>query len=178
MDPANVQLLSDLAVWRAATDVPPDDRRPTGPPQFAAAAARVQHHLDVRTVAVQGDPRAPVREWTPLAIRLGLDFNHDPYWPELAGRLSSLSRAGLDVSGMVRAAAAEKPLPDEQGAAALWWRLSRHLSPAAVTATGGSGAATLRPLMVAGTGGQPRRAAGRPARGRLCDVRDRRQRRH
>ncbi|MDQ1538431.1 MAG: hypothetical protein QOE58_2824 [Actinomycetota bacterium] len=86
-----------------------------------------------------------MRQWRPLAIRLGLDFDHDPHWPELAGRLSSLSRAGLDVSGMVSAAVAEKPLPDEQGAAALWWRLSRHLSPAAVTATGGSGAETLRP---------------------------------
>jgi DNA primase catalytic core len=145
MDPAHEQLLGDLTVWRAATGVPILDRRPTGAPQFAAPAARAQHDLDVRTVAVQGDPRAPVREWTPLAIRLGLDFDHDPYWPELADRLSSLSRAGLEVSGMVMAAAAEKPLPDDQGAAALWWRLSRHLSPAAVTATHNSGATTLRP---------------------------------
>jgi DNA primase catalytic core len=145
MDPAHTQLLGDLAVWRAATGVPAPDRRPTGAPQFAAAPARVQHELDSRAVAVQGDPRAPVREWTPLAIRLGLDFDHDPYWPELAGRLSSLRLAGLDVPGMVKAAATERPLPDERGAAALWWRLSRHLSPAAVSATGGSGAATLRP---------------------------------
>jgi len=34
---------SDLAVWRAATGVPPDDRRPTGKPQLGAAAARAQH---------------------------------------------------------------------------------------------------------------------------------------
>jgi len=58
----------------------------------------------------------------------------------VAGRLVSLRRAGLDAAGILTAAAAEKPLPDEQGAAALWWRLSRHLSPAAVTATGVSGA--------------------------------------
>jgi len=145
LDPSHTQLLGDLAVWRAATGVPTPDRRPTGAPQFANAAARVQHELDSRVIAVQGDPRAPVREWTPLAIRLGLDFDHDPYWPELAGRLSSLRLAGLDVAGMVKATATEKPLPDEQGASALWWRLSRHLAPAAVTATSGSGAATLRP---------------------------------
>ena len=145
LDPTHTQLLCDLAVWRAATGVPTPDRRPTGAPQLASAAARIQHELDSRAVAVQGDPRAPVREWTPLAIQLGLDFNHDPYWPELAGRLSSLRLAGLDVAGMVKAAATEQPLPDEQGGAALWWRLSRHLSPAAVTATSGSGAATLRP---------------------------------
>jgi DNA primase catalytic core len=145
LDPTHTQLLADLAVWRAATGVPAPDRRPTGAPQFASSAARVQHGLDSRVVAVQGDPRAPVREWTPLVIRLGLDFNHDPYWPELAGRLSSLRLAGLDVAGMVKAAARGRPLPDEQGAAALWWRLSRHLSPAALAATSGSGAATLRP---------------------------------
>jgi hypothetical protein len=68
---------------------------------------------------------------------LGLDVSHDAYWPELAGHLASLRRAGLDAAGILTAAAAEKPLPDEQGAAALWWRMSRHLSPAAVNATGG-----------------------------------------
>ncbi len=138
------QLLGDLAVWRAATGVPPMDRRPTGPPQFAAAAARTQHQLDARTAAAQGDPRAPARQWAPLAIRLGLDISHDPFWPELADRLSALSRSGRNVAGMATAAAAEKPLPDDQAAAALWWRLSRHLSPAALAAVGGSGAATLR----------------------------------
>ncbi len=132
-DPAHEQLPGDLAVWRAATDVPTQDRRPTGAPQPGAAAARVQHDLDARTAAVQGDPRSAAREWAPLATRLGLDVRHDPYWPELAGRLTSLRRAGLDAAGMLTAAAAEKSLPDEQGAAALWWRMSRHLSPAAVT---------------------------------------------
>jgi conjugative relaxase-like TrwC/TraI family protein len=135
MDPAHQQLVGDLAVWRAATGVPTQDRRPTGAPQPGAAAARVQHDLDARTAAVQGNPRAAAREWAPLATRLGLDVSHDPYWPELAGHLDLLRRAGLDAADMLTAAAAEKPLPDEQGAAALRWRMSRHLSPAAITAT-------------------------------------------
>jgi DNA primase catalytic core len=46
---------------------------------------------------------------------------------------------------MLTAVAAEHSLPDEQPATALWWRLSRHLSPAATAATSGSGASTLRP---------------------------------
>ena len=140
VDPAHEHLLGDLAVWRAATGVPTQDRRLTGAPQLGVAAARVQHDLDARTAAVQVDPSSAAREWAPLATRLGLDASHNPYWPELAGRLDQLRRAGLDAAGMVIAAAAEKPLPDEQGAAALWWRMSRHLSPAAVTITGGSGA--------------------------------------
>ena len=140
MDPDHVSLRGDLAVWRAATGVPPDDRRPTGKPQLGAATARAQHDLENRAAHVQGDPPAAAREWAPLAARLGLDVSHDPYWPELADRLSSLRRAGLDVTSMLTAAALEKPLPDEQGAAALWWRMSRHLTPAAITATGGFGA--------------------------------------
>jgi len=139
MDPDQESLLGDLAAWRAATGVPPDDRRPTGKPQLGAAAARAQHDLENRDADILGDPRAAACEWAPLAARLGLDVSHDPYWPELADRLSSLRRAGLDVAGMVITAALEKPLPDEQGAAALWWRLSRHLPQAAVTATGASG---------------------------------------
>lgn len=139
MDPAHQQLVGNLAVWRAATGVPTQDRRPTGAPQLGAAAARVQHDLETRTAAIQGDPRSAAREWAPLVALLGLDVSRDPYWPELAGRLSSLARVGLDVAGMLTVAAAEKPLPDEQGAAALWWRLSRHLPQAAVTATGASG---------------------------------------
>ena len=57
---------------------------------------------------------------------------------------------------MLRAAAAEKPLPDEQRAGAMWWRLSRHLSPAAVAATGDGGEGSLRPSwsreLIAGLG--------------------------
>ena len=140
MDPTHQQLVGDLAVWRAATGVPAQDRRPTGAPQLGAAAARVQHDLDARAAQVQGDPRSAAREWAPLANRLGLDVSQDPYWPELASHLDLLRRLHLDAADMLTAAAAEKPLPDEQGAAALWWRMSRHLSPAAITATGGSGA--------------------------------------
>jgi DNA primase catalytic core len=67
----------------------------------------------------------------------------DPYWPTLADRLTAAERAGIDVTSLV-GTVRDRPLPDEQPAAALWWRLARHLSPAAMTACDFS-ARTLRP---------------------------------
>jgi DNA primase catalytic core len=145
LDPAHIQLRVDLAVWRAATGVADTDRRPTGPPQLAAAAVRHQRGLDTRVTAALGDPHQAAHHWAPTVDRIDPRISADPYWPELADRLAAADRAGLDVTGLLTAAAAERPLPDEQPAAALWWRLSRHLAPAATTATAGSGASTLRP---------------------------------
>ncbi|MCW2528286.1 MAG: dnaG3, partial [Pseudonocardiales bacterium] len=51
-------LVADLAVWRAANDVPDNDRRPTGTPKPAAADARAQRTLDQRVTRLLGDPRA------------------------------------------------------------------------------------------------------------------------
>jgi AAA domain len=68
MDPDHESLLGDLAVWRAATGVPPDDRRPTGKPQLGAAAARAQHDLENRAadvLATRAPPRANGRRWPP-----------------------------------------------------------------------------------------------------------------
>jgi DNA primase catalytic core len=36
----------------------------------------------------------------------------------------------VDAKQLLRAAAGGKPLPDDHGAAALWWRICRHLNPA------------------------------------------------
>jgi DNA primase catalytic core len=44
--------------------------------------------------------------------------------------LAALSRAGADAKQLLRAAADGKPLPDDHAAAALWWRICRHLNPA------------------------------------------------
>ena len=143
--PAHDQLRCDLAVWRAATGISASDRHPTGGPQLAAAAARYQGDLDRRAKSVLGDPRQAAAAWAPLVNRIDERITADDYWPELADRLAAIDRAGIDVRGMLSAVAAEHSLPDEQPAAALWWRLSLHLSPAATAATAGSGASTLRP---------------------------------
>jgi AAA domain/DNA primase catalytic core, N-terminal domain/Toprim-like len=142
---AKPELLEDLAVWRAVNDIPADDRRPTGPPQLTAAAEQYQTGLDHRARHVLTDPAHAATHWAGTVNRIDPRISHDPYWPQLADRLDAADRAGLDVPALLASAAARAHLPDEQPAAALWWRLSRHLAPAATTATHGSGASTLRP---------------------------------
>ena len=138
-------LAADLAVWRAANDVPDTDRRLTGPSLPAAADARAQRALDQRVTRLLGDPRAATARWKQLADNIDERITADPYWPTLADRLTIAERAGIDITSLTHAVGAESPLPDEQPAAALWWRLSRHLSPAATTATEQSVSDTLRP---------------------------------
>ena len=149
LDPDEARLRADLAVWRAATGTATHDRRPTGPPQRPAAALRHQHRLDERAEAAMGQLNRAGTQWAALADSIDLRLSRDDYWPELADRLAAADRAGIDIAGMLSAVAAERSLPDDMPAAALWWRLSAHLAPAAVTATAGSGAATLRPAWTA-----------------------------
>jgi DNA primase catalytic core len=139
------QLVADLAVWRTAHGVDDADRRPTGPALPRAADARIQRALDDRVTRLLGDGRTLTARWAPLVDSIDPRIAGDPYWPVLAERLAAAHRAGIDIAALSRAVAAERPLPDEQPAAALWWRLCGHLSPAAMTATGVSVSETLRP---------------------------------
>ena len=138
-------LVAELAVWRAANSVEDNDRRPTGPPLPNAAETRAQRALNDRVTAVLGDPRAATSRWATLANGLDERLTKDPYWPVLAERLTAAERASIDIITLTRRVAADKPLPDEQPAAALWWRLSAHLSPAAITGRDHSGTESLRP---------------------------------
>jgi len=125
------QLREDVAVFRAAHAVPEDDTRPTGKTQPAAADRRAQQHLDTRIAkAIDTSYRTA---WTPLAVQVGLSPRKDPHWPALVEHLAALSRAGADAPALLRAAAAQAPLPDEYQAAAVWWRIARHTSPAVLT---------------------------------------------
>ncbi|RFU20611.1 UNVERIFIED_ORG: toprim domain-containing protein [Bacillus sp. AZ43] len=139
------QLVADLAVWRTAHSVDDADRRPTGPALPRAADARAQRALDDRVTRLLGDGRALTARWAPLVDSIDPRIAGDPYWPVLAERLAAADRVGIDITALARAVAAERPLPDEQPAAALWWRLCRHLSPAAMTATDSYVPETLRP---------------------------------
>ncbi|MBN9619280.1 MAG: toprim domain-containing protein, partial [Actinobacteria bacterium] len=149
----DADLAADVAVWRAATGVQPDDWRQTGEPQLPAAEASAQRHLDQRIARVLGDPNAATTMWKPLADSIDPRVTTDPYWPILAGQLSAVARAGIDITTLARAVADDGPLPDEQPAAAMWWRLSRHLSPAAVAASGRTVNETLRPEWTASLAG-------------------------
>ena len=127
----DLDLLADLAVFRAAHDVDPIDRRPTGPEQLAAASVKAQRRLDDRAAAVIGSGNDAVARWRPFVDELDIHIARDPYFPILADRFAAAARAGIDVHSLVRESFHTAPLPDELPAAALWWRLSRELSAAA-----------------------------------------------
>ncbi|MDV6305480.1 MobF family relaxase [Rhodococcus cerastii] len=128
----DLDLLTDLAVFRAAHDVDPADRRPTGPEQYAAGSVKAQRRLDTRAETIIGTTNDAVKRWRPFVDELDTHIARDPYFPILADRLSAAARAGIDVHTLVRDSLATSPLPDELPAAALWWRLSGELSAAAL----------------------------------------------
>jgi len=120
-------VLGDAAVWRSAMQVDPADRRPTGAPAMQKAAAIWQRSLDRR---LSGAVTPALQEWGELIERAAPDVHADAFAPILAERLAAMSRAGVDARGLLAAAVAGGTLPDDHAAAALWWRISRHLSPA------------------------------------------------
>jgi DNA primase catalytic core len=123
-----LHLVEAIEVWRAAMAVSPDDRRPTGPVQRQKAARIWQRRLD----EAMADGVAPAwREWEPLVEQLAV--RNDSFAPILAGRLAAISGAGVDVGQLLRSAMDGRPLPDDHAAAALWWRICRHLNPALLT---------------------------------------------
>jgi DNA primase catalytic core len=119
--------VADLTVWRAAHRTPATDTRPTGERQYAAAEARWQARYD-RLIT---DHLAPaIAEWTPLLHQLAPAADRDPYLPVLAHRLAQIAGVGLDAQRLLSTATSEGLLPDDHAAAALWWRICRHLTPA------------------------------------------------
>ena len=134
-------LRADLAVWRAAFAVPDDERRVTGPLQPGWSTAAHQGTLDKRVRKVTGTRRADQA----LIDRLPDDVQADSGFARLSQRLAALEAAHVDVEGLLdRALSQPNPLPDERPADALWWRLVRHLGPAALRASA-THAHTLRP---------------------------------
>jgi hypothetical protein len=118
------ELIADVQVWRAATQVDSIDLRPTGPPLLDNAARFFQRRLDQRLAAA--DIHADLR-WRRLLASEVPRAMADPFMPEFAERLSNLIRAGFDATHLVRSAAAAGPLPNDYPAAALWWRILDQL---------------------------------------------------
>jgi hypothetical protein len=128
LDLEHASLRAALAVWRAALAVSDGDRRPTGPPQPAAAESRHQRRLEGALAAIT--PRKGGSVWAALADGINPRIRRDPHWPALADRVAAAAdRAGLDAAGLLAAVAVFRPLPDELTAAALWWRLARAPRP-------------------------------------------------
>jgi len=129
--------LADVEVWRAAMQVPVDDRRPTGAPQLQKASATWQRQLNR---AVTGDHTPALKEWRQLLYSLAPQVRDDEFTPLLAERLAAMSRAGVTAHQLLRTATAPDhpagPLPDEHAAAAVWWRMARQLTPAVAAQIG------------------------------------------
>jgi hypothetical protein len=124
----SAELIADIQVWRAATQVEPSDLRPTGPLQPGYAARLFQQQLDKRLAAT--DTRTE-SHWRQLVAVEAPSATADPFLPELTEWLNDLTRAGFDATLLVRSAAASGPLPDDHPAAALWWRILDRLPPQA-----------------------------------------------
>jgi conjugative relaxase-like TrwC/TraI family protein len=122
--PLPAELIADMQVWRAVTQVDPGDLRPTGPPQLGHAAQAWQQQLDKRLAAA--DTRTEWR-WRQLLAAEVPSTTADPFLPQLRERLNNLTRAGFDATLLLRSAAAAGPLPDDHPAAALWWRILDQL---------------------------------------------------
>ncbi|WP_235748893.1 MobF family relaxase [Nocardia coffeae] len=137
----NPRLITDLAVWRAANHVPDTDPRPTGPTRYPVLERDHQTLLDARVTDAVGDLHTAVATWSGLAKRVDARIIADPWWPVLAERLDTAATAGLDIDALLTTAAAQRPLPDQMPAAALWLRLG--LDPAALSTA--AAAHNLRP---------------------------------
>lgn len=120
-------LIADIQVWRAANGVPDTDLRPTGEPQHAAAAIRCQKRLDHQLHTSQ---TAALDEWHDTLAAISPALLADDFAPTLARRLAQLTGSGINARSLIAGAAGQGPLPDDHAAAALWWRMARHLTPA------------------------------------------------
>ena len=120
--PVPAELIADIQVWRAATQVDPSDLRPTGPPQLGRTTRAWQQRLDNRLAATD-----TYTDWRQMLATEAPSTTADPFLPELEERLGNLTRAGFDATNLVRSAAAAGPLPEDHPAAALWWRILDQL---------------------------------------------------
>ncbi|MDR1431191.1 MAG: relaxase domain-containing protein, partial [Propionibacteriaceae bacterium] len=118
-------LISDIEVFRAANGVEPADLRATGQRGGGIGARRWQKRLDARLKSNDSSPGM----WQPL-FNSAPQIGDDSFLPSLERRLSHLSSLGVDVPTTIRRTLAGKPLPAEHAAAALWYRISKNLSPA------------------------------------------------
>jgi hypothetical protein len=119
-----VDLVAEIQVWRAATQVEQADLRPTGTKQPSLLARTWQHRLHQKLLAAD---IAQDQQWAELLAQQVPNVIKDSFMPSLVHRLENLDRIGFDATTLVRSAAAKAPLPDDHPAAALWWRILDEL---------------------------------------------------
>ncbi|MBE7188195.1 MobF family relaxase [Jatrophihabitans endophyticus] len=115
-------LTADLAVWRAGHNIPDSEQRPSGVRRPDYAGWKAQRQLDRRIDAVLGSADSATARWKGWADTIDRRISNDPTWPRTAAALNAAEHAGMSRSALTQLAA-QRPLPDEQPAAALRWRV-------------------------------------------------------
>jgi hypothetical protein len=131
----NPILTAEIAVFRACTGVAEADTRITGARQFPVRTRGVQAALQRQAAANIGRHSADTTRWNDLIDAIHPRLRSDAYWPQLAAKLADAARATPDLRQIIITAAQLKPLPDEQPAAALWWRIIGAITPSTTVAT-------------------------------------------
>ncbi len=133
------ELLGDLAVWRASQDIPDSDASAIGPQPLWADERRHHQALRRRLQQLLNHPKSRSHHWSLLIPEPHTRVLKDPWWPQLAARLSELHQAGTDVRAVLHhvlpADDAGDPLPDEHPASALWWRIHETVHHASLPST-------------------------------------------
>ncbi|MGV7254584.1 MobF family relaxase [Mycobacterium kansasii] len=132
---ADPVLAAEIAVFRAAHGVAPEDTRLLGAEQYANRARAIQLLLEQHATAAIGRRTPDASRFNQLIDSIDARIRADGYWTQLGARLAHAARSRPDLGDLVKQAAAEGPLPDELPAAALWWRLSAELAPTATLDT-------------------------------------------
>lgn len=142
----NPKLAAEIAVFRAAHHVAAEDTSLLGPRQYAVRTRSIQTLLEnhAQTVVRANNPHT--RRFEQLVDSIDVRIRTDIYWPQLATHLAQAADSRPDLPTIVRNVAAQKPLPDELPAAALWWRLTAELTSQATLDTPHTG---LRPHWIA-----------------------------
>ena len=125
----DMELVADLAVWRAAHAVPDTDLRPAGPRPLRLALRTWHQQFVDRAVHIAGDPTHGADRWKQLLVQEHrLDVAEDDWFPVLAARLTLADSAGIDVPALLSGVIdGQQPLPAQVPAKALWWRLEPRL---------------------------------------------------
>jgi hypothetical protein len=100
----SADLVAEVRVWRAATQVQPADLRPTGPIHSGLLARTWQVRLDKQLVAADN---AQDQQWAGLLTQHVPNVIKDSFLRALVHRLGNLDRAGYDATTLVRSAAAK-----------------------------------------------------------------------
>ena len=118
------ELRGDLAVWRAAVGVKPDDRTLAGPSPTDDQEAAYHRRLTRTIGARYGDA---LKVWETRIIEyVG---RRDEKTTEFAKHLDQLQRRGVDAERMLDLAAARKPLPTDHPTSALAYRVRELVTP-------------------------------------------------